>query len=174
MRDLEEREVQLRSDQGEGGPRRDSRRSGFTLIELLVVASIIGILAGLTIPNLRTMIYRARSVEVAADLEVVRVATLSYHAELFVWPSETPLGAIPPGLGAFLPEGFSFSGNGYELDFENWSLPGGLPGDPNTTTLIGVSVAADADDLGYAIWEFLAGSILFSVGNTHTVVIDRS
>ena len=56
----------------------------------------------------------------------------------------------------------------------SWSLPGGLPGDPNTTMLIGVSVVAAEDDLGSAIGEFLSGAIVFSVGNTHTVVIDRS
>ena len=154
--------------------RRDSRRGGFTLIELLMAASIVGILAGLAIPNVRTMIYRARATEAAADMEVVRVATLNYQAEKFDWPREEVLGAIPPGLGEFLPEGFSFSGNGYELDFENWSLPSGLPGDPNTTKLIGISVVADEDDLGNAIAEFLAGAIVFSVGNIHTIIIDRS
>ena len=159
--------------QGEGSPRRNSRRGGFTLIELLVAASIVGILAGFAIPNLGTMIYRARATEAAADMEVVRVATLNYNAEEYKWPREDVLGAIPPGLDAFLPEGFTFSGNGYDLDFENWSLPGGLPGDPSTTKLIGLSVVADEDDLGKSIAEFLGGSIVFSVGNTHTIVIDR-
>ncbi len=155
-------------------PPKDPRRGGFTLIELLVAASIVGILAGLAIPNLRTMIYRARATEVAADMEVVRVAALQYHADALAWPAETALGTVPAELNNYLPENFVFTGNGYELDFENWSLPGGLPGDPNTTTLIGVSVTAGSDDLGNAVAEFLGGAIVFSVGNTHTIVIDRS
>jgi len=155
-------------------PRVERRRGGFTLIELLVTASIVGILAGLAIPNLRTMIYRARATEVAGDLEVVRVAAISYNATQNLWPAEAALGVIPVALTNFLPEGFSFQGTGYQIDFENWSLPGGLPGDPNTTTLIGVSVTADEDDLGNAVAEFLGGAIVFSVGNTHTIVIDRS
>ena len=154
--------------------RRDARRGGFTLIELMIAASIVGILAGFAIPNLQTMIYRARATDVAADMEVVRVATLNYQADLFGWPPEAVVGAIPTGLDSYLPEGFTFLGDGYQLDFESWSLPGGLPGDPNTTVLIGVSVVAAEDDLGNAIAEFLSGAIVFSVGNTHTIVIDRS
>ncbi len=153
---------------------RDARRGGFTLVELLVVASIVGILAGLAIPNLRTMIYRARATEVAGDMEVVRVAALTYNAENHSWPAEAPLGTVPAELVPYLPEGFDFQGNGYQLDYENWSLPSGLPGDPTTRTLIGVSVTADEDDLSNAIAEFLGGAIIFSVGNTHTIVIDRS
>ena len=49
-----------------------------------------------------------------------------------------------------------------------------MPGDPSTTVLIGVSVTDAEDDLGNAIAEFLGSSIVFSVGNTHIIVIDRS
>ncbi len=139
-----------------------------------MAASIVGILAGLAIPNLRTTIYRARATEVAADMEVVRVAVLVYNAQEFGWPAESALGVVPAGLSTHLPEGFVMTGNGYELDFENWSLPTRLPGDPGTTTLVGISVRADEDDLGNASAEFLGGAIVFSVGNTHTIVIDRS
>ncbi len=154
--------------------RRDSRRGGFTLIELLSVVSIVGILAGLAIPNMQNVVFRARATEAAADMEVVRVATLNYQADMMSWPAEAATGAIPAGLEAYLPEGFTFSRDGYQLDFESWSLPSGLPGDPNTTMLIGVSVVVAEDDLGSAIAEFLSGAIVFSVGNTHTIVIDRS
>ena len=155
--------------------RRDSRRGGFTLIELMIAASIVGILAGFAIPNLQTMIYRARATDVAADMGVVRIATLNYQADELSWPAETAAGVIPTGLDSYLPEGFTFTGgDGYQLDFESWSFPAGLPGDLSTTMLIGVSVIAEEDDLGNAIAEFLRGAIVFSVGNTHTVVIDRS
>jgi hypothetical protein len=109
-------------------------------------------------------------------MEVVRVAALNYQADLMTWPAEAAMGTVPAGLEAYLPEGFAFSrdGGSYHLDFESWSLPGGLPGDPNTTMLIGVSVVATEDDLGNAIAEFLGGAIVFSVGNTHTIVIDRN
>ena len=56
-----------------------------------MAASIVGILAGLAIPNLRTTIYRARATEVAADMEVVRVAVPVYNAQEFGWPAESAL-----------------------------------------------------------------------------------
>ena len=153
--------------------RRDSRRGGFTLIELMIAASIVGILAGLALPNLQMMILRARAADAAADMEVVRVAVLNYQADLLTWPAEAALGQIPTGLDTYLPEGFTFSGEGFELDFESWSLPGGLPGDPNTTTLIGVSVNAEHPFID-AIREFLGDAVVFYVSHTATIVIDRS
>lgn len=154
--------------------RVDARRGGFTLVELLVVTAIVGILAGLAIPNMRTVLLRARATELVGDMEVVRVAALTYHGTNFRWPDEVAVGVIPTGLDAYLPDGYSFNRDGYDLDYENWSIPGGLPGDPSTHTLIGVSVAVVDPSLGNALTELLGSAILFSVGNTHTVVIDRS
>lgn len=139
-----------------------------------MAVSIVGILAGLAIPNIRTVQFRARAAEVAGDLEVVRVATVSYNGDLHTWPDDATLGTVPPELNGYLPEGFSFQGNGYELKFENYTLPSGLPGDPATRQLIAVSVTADSEELSDAIVELLGGSLIFSVGTTHTVLIDRS
>jgi prepilin-type N-terminal cleavage/methylation domain-containing protein len=154
--------------------RRDARRGGFSLIELLMAVSIVGILAGLAIPNMRNMTFRARATTVAADIEVLRVATLSYNGDVHGWPAETGPGVVPAELNGFLPDGFSFDGNGYQLDFENLSFPGGLPGDPTTTQLIGASVTSADQRLHNAVAELLGGNIVATVGNTHTVVIDRS
>ena len=155
-----------------GGGRTKLGRAGFTLIELLVTVSIVGILAGLAIPNLRNMTFRARATSVAGDLETIRVATLNYNANAHAWPAEAAAGNVPPELVGFLPDGFSFNGTGYVLDFENVPMPLGLPGAPNVRLLIGASVTAADDRLSAGIVELLGGSIVFSVGNTHTVIID--
>lgn len=155
-------------------PAPDARRGGFTLIELLVTAAIIGILAGLAIPNMKTILLRARATEMAGDMDVVRVATQNYQADFHSWPAEVGPGDVPPELTEYLPPAYSFDRDGYELDFENWSLPGGLPGDPGTHTLIGVSVVVEDPMMGNALVELLGKAIVFSVGNAHTVLIDRS
>ncbi len=143
-------------------------------MELLVVVSILGILAGLAIPNMKTILLRARATELAGDMDVVRVATQTYNGYTHTWPAETSAGTVPPELTPYLPDGYSFVRDGYQLDFENWSLPAGLPGDPSTHTLIGVSVVVVDPMLGNALVELLGNAIVFSVGSTHTVVIDRS
>lgn len=152
----------------------DRRRGGFSLIELLMALSIVGLLAGMAIPNLRSMTFRARAAEVAAELEVVRIATLNFNADQSAWPGEASQGTVPPELNGYLPEGYSFvDGTGYVLDFENIS-PIVIPGEPGTNQLIAVAVILDNDELSNAVLEILGGSILFSVGRKHTVIIDRS
>lgn len=163
----------MTSNDGVQAMRRDNR-GGFSLIELLMAVSIVGILAGLAIPNLTSMTYRARATEVAADLEVVRVATVSFNGDAHTWPADAAAGVVPPELVDYLPSGFSFQGNGYEIKYENQAFPGGLPGDPTTTQLIAASVTIDRDELSNAVVALLGGALIFSAGNTHMIVIDRS
>jgi prepilin-type N-terminal cleavage/methylation domain-containing protein len=54
---------------------------GFTLIELLIVISIIGVLLGVMVPNLRLMQVRARSTAVRLNMRNVAVAITAYVAE---------------------------------------------------------------------------------------------
>jgi prepilin-type N-terminal cleavage/methylation domain-containing protein len=153
---------------------RRTDRGGFSLIELLVAVSIVGILAGLAIPNYRTVTTRARATSIAADIDVVRVATVNFNADQNSWPADAAPGVAPPDLTGFLPDGFSFTGNGYQLDYEILNFPGGLPGDPTTTQLIATAVTVPDDALSNALVEILGSAVVASVGNTHTVVIDRS
>lgn len=152
----------------------DPRRGGFSLVELLVAVSIVGILAGLAIPNMRNVTFRARATAVFGDLNVMRQATLDYNAAQNGWPAEVGSGIVPPELSGYIPDGFSFQGEGYELDYENIALPSGLPYDPNVTRMIGAAITVPDPALSNAIVEVLGGAIVYSIGNTHTVVFDAT
>ena len=65
------------------------------------------------------MVYRAQATDAAADMEVVRVATLNYQGDELSWPAEAATGVIPAELEDYLPQDFTFSGDGYQLDFES-------------------------------------------------------
>ena len=65
------------------------KREGFTLIELLIVVAIIGILAGIAIPNLLGARNRARVARVFADFRTIGTALESYYVDNTEYPPET-------------------------------------------------------------------------------------
>ena len=82
-------------------------------------------------------------------------------------PPELTAGADP-----YL-ETSTFTGDGYELDYEFLS-PVVIPGEPGTNQVIAIAVELDSDELSNAVVDLLGGTIIFSLGRRHTVLIDRS
>ena len=66
-------------------------KKGFTLIELLVVIIIVGILAAVAIPMMRTNVERAHGTEGVAALGAIRSAMRIYEAEHVTFPSNMTL-----------------------------------------------------------------------------------
>lgn len=105
-----------------GAPRRPARtEGGFTLTELVVVVAVVAFLAAIAAPNLQRAIVKARAAEAVSDLQVIRVAVLSYHADHHTYPKDVGRGQIPSGLGDYLPDGFLLTQKYYTMDYDNWS-----------------------------------------------------
>ena len=147
---------------------------GFTLLEVLTVAVAIGTLARMAVPNVHDVVLKARAAEVAADFETVRVAALQYRADVGEWPADAYEGQVPPGLLSYLPDNFGFFRAGYNLDWENWDLPGGLPGDPTLNGLLGITVSTTDVELGEAVLGLLGNARPhYVLGTNHTFIVER-
>ena len=146
--------------------------AGFSLIELLTTMVVIAVLAVIAVPNYKAMKLKGLAVEVIADIKVVEQAAQLYHADQNTWPVEVGPGAIPSGLGSYLPAGFSFTGEGvFMLDWENIGVPGGLPS--GATRLVGVGVTTDEPGLPEALVTTFGESTWYIIGSTHIRIFDE-
>lgn len=144
------------------------------MVEVLTVAVVVSTLVRMAVPGFHEVLLKARAAEVVGDIEVVRVAVLSYQADHHDWPADGYAGQIPPGLDAYLPAGFSFLRQGFRLDMENWTLPSGIPPAPDLRGLVGVSVVTEDRALGHAVLELMGGSVAgYALGDAYTFVIER-
>lgn len=148
------------------GPKARQGVKGFTLIELLTTMVVIGILAGIALPRLRGAILKAEAAYVLGDMNVIKVAVITYQSDHNHWPTDRSAGQIPPELVEYLPGGFSFQKEDYVLDYDNWSSVSG------STFNIGVTFITPREDLGLAVIK-LVGSNIWSDGVTkYTWIID--
>jgi prepilin-type N-terminal cleavage/methylation domain-containing protein len=56
-------------------------KQGFTLIELMIVVAIIGILAGVSVPKMRNLIWAAQEANTKGNLGALRSALSIYYGE---------------------------------------------------------------------------------------------
>jgi prepilin-type N-terminal cleavage/methylation domain-containing protein len=147
-----------------------SRRPvGFTIVELLTVMVVLGLLASLALLRYIDLTHRARTAQVAGDLEAVRLAAYSAWSETGQWPEEADAGVIPPGMAPYLPASFTFQRNDYTLDWENLSPPGG---GPTAGMQVGVVVSTTEPRLRLALENTLGNKLPFiDVGGTLTLII---
>ena len=123
-------------------------RRGFTLVELAVVAAIISILTALAMPNFKRALVKAKAVDAVADLEVLRVAVISYLADNNQWPPDASVGAMPTGLAPYLPDDYSFAKENYTLNYDNWTT--------HSPYFIAVTVETNSDpEFGAAVVDAL-------------------
>ena len=145
------------------------RRAGFTFVELMTVLIVLGLLAGLAILKYIDLTHRARAAQAAGDLEAIRIAAYGAWYETGKWPPEVGPGIIPPGLGQYLPGGFTFQRNDYTLDWENF-----VPANGGQTAgmQVGVVVSSTEPRLQHALENALGTKLPFvDVGGQLTFII---
>ncbi|OGV93640.1 hypothetical protein A3B57_02605 [Microgenomates group bacterium RIFCSPLOWO2_01_FULL_47_10] len=81
-------------------PNTQSKANGFTLIELIIVISIIGIMAGLLLPNFMASRTRARDSAKKADLRSVKQALQMYNGDKNIYPAAGAANLDIVGCGA--------------------------------------------------------------------------
>jgi type IV pilus assembly protein PilA len=83
---------------------RLTEQRGFTLIELMIVVAIIGILAGIAIPNFLQYQLKAKTAEAQTNVQAIKIGMTTITAELGCAPSVAPAPlAVPPPGGARTP-----------------------------------------------------------------------
>ncbi|MGQ0537502.1 MAG: type II secretion system protein [Gemmatimonadaceae bacterium] len=148
------------------------RRRGATIIELLAVFALVAILVRIAVPRLWEMRRRATATAVIGDLQAIRLASLNYNQDSNLWPVNYAAGVTPNELVPYLPQSFSFTRPAYDLDFETWTVPSGMPGDPGSTTVIGVALVTNDPKLGPLVESLLGkGMTAYASGGNYTFIV---
>ncbi len=141
------------------------------MVEVMTVMLLMSIVIRIAIPQMQEILTRARATEIRATFDVVEDAAIRITVQNNPWPEDVVAGVVPPELRASLPPGFSFERDGYLLDWENWVLPQGMPGDSTVRRLIGISVTTPDRSLGLALMDMIPQSAKFTLGETYTFIL---
>lgn len=149
---------------------RDER--GFSLVEMVVVVVIIGILANAAFPIYSHARRHAEASSIIADFSVVRAAVYDYYAEHNLVPATRAWGEIPPEIAARLPGGLLFVRPNATYRWCRWSLPDGMPENPDQEVLMGLQVQTNNALLMASLRGVYQGRTVFGHGNQITLVIN--
>ncbi len=84
-------------------------RHGFTFIELMMVMTIVAIVTGIAIPNLRNTVGEADAVRIVSDARTVQTAILQFAADNpGTLPRRGRRGELPPDLAPYVAMPFAF------------------------------------------------------------------
>lgn len=170
--------------------RMDPRR-GLAVGDALLVLSVLALGLALAYPRIRRAALRDHIEQAVAHVQTVVDAAERFQGEQDRWPDLTATGEIPAELAAYLPPGFSFSQDGYQLDFDVWetaeeaptveppeprqpldSIPDTIVGPPTTLygSLAGVTVHSPEALILAGLLDHFGGSRSFLHAGRWTLV----
>ncbi len=153
-----------------GAKNRNGSTRGTTIVEVVTVMLVVSIITRIVVPQMQDILTRARATEIRASFSVVEEAATRLSVENNRWPEDADAGVVPAELLGRLPRGFSFERDRYQLDWENWVLPEGMPGDSTVRRLIGISVTTSDRSLGLALMGMIPLNSKFTLGETYTFI----
>lgn len=138
-----------------------TKRRGFTLLELMVVVMIVGILAGLAIPNLRGAVLRADAARVLGDARAVGLAAHEFLSDHGRFPMTGTPGEVPEELETSL-AGVEFEYKG--MTYTWYGVPLAGVGLGTTSRNVGIFAVEynDRQDIGNALSGFTGPDVYWS------------
>jgi len=142
------------------------------MILCVLVLEIVAILANLAMPVWQNTALHMHAADIARQMQQVRTAAESARARSGAWPDDQPAGVKPTELGPFLPPGFSFAHEDYQLDWDHWELADGKALGVAGDELAGIAVVSRNPRLAGAVArELRGGDLRLTLENRTTLVI---
>ena len=102
-----------------------SRRPGFTVVEYLIGFFAVVVLVRVALPFVLEWTDRRAAWEVLAEVATLEdaVRQAAGNGDLAAI-SDRPIGVVPPGLDAYLPDGFVFDHGRWSIDWDLYEVEG--------------------------------------------------
>ncbi len=139
----------------------------------LVFLLVALLLLGVALPRVRSIQARDIASEAFRDVSVLRSAASAYLLAHGDWPPGISAAEGPGPLAPYLPSGFSFRKERYEVSWKHWPLPGGLPPGGDSVSVVGVSLRTPSAAVSSGVVRALGAGIgRFTVGETTTIILE--
>jgi len=127
---------------GGRGPGRD--RGGYTLAQVAIAVVVLATVVRLGMPHVDRWRAEARAEEARERITTIAGHVRAHLDRAETWPSDAAPGEAPGELAEALGD-VDFAGDGYQLDWESFPLPDGLPSVRGVQRVGGVVFRSDDD-----------------------------